>query len=138
METLTVPATLDSLKAIRDFVMKMARTAGLDRKTACHLRLGVDEIATNSIEHGYDDEIAADEQLFLSADIGRHTVTIILEDHGKAYDPRQVPLLDDFDLPLEERSTGGLGIFLTVHCIDQLVYERIGECNRMTFIMKRS
>lgn len=134
MKHLTVSATLDSLKTIREFVMAAARAAGLDRKTACRLRLGVDEIATNTIEHGY--EQADKESLHLAADIGKRQVTIILEDRGKPYDPHQTPQLDNFEIPLEQRRTGGLGLYLALQGIDEFFYTRDGDLNRITFIMK--
>ncbi len=136
MKILTVPATLDSLKIIREFVMTVAETAGLDRKSACRLRLGVDEIATNAIEHGYV-ETDIEEMLHVAADIGEHTLKIVLEDRGSPYDPRQAPPVGDFDMPLEDRQAGGLGIYLTLRCIDTLFYERTGDWNRITFVMKR-
>ena len=132
MKTLTIPATLDSLKTIREFVMAAAGAAGLDKKTAYRLRLGVDEIATNAIVHGGCEEI-----LYIYAAIDEQTLRIILEDRGIPYDPHQTPLLDDFDLPLEERQTGGLGIYLTLQGIDEFFYERDGDWNRITFVMKR-
>ncbi len=136
MKTLTIPATLDSLKSIREFVMEVARTAGLDRKTSWRLRLGVDEIATNAIEHGYA-EAESEEILHISADIGEQTLKVVLEDRGKPYNPQQTPPCNDFDLPLEKRRTGGLGIYLTLQGIDKFFYERAGDWNRITLIIKR-
>ncbi len=136
MQSLIVPATLDSLKRIREFVMAIAQTAGLDRKTAGGLRLGVDEIATNAIEHGYGGT-KSEEILHVSADIDERTLKIVLEDRGKPFDPHQAPPLNDVDLPLEERQAGGLGIYLTLQAVDEFFYERIGDWNRITFIIKR-
>jgi anti-sigma regulatory factor (Ser/Thr protein kinase) len=47
MKSSTVPATLDSLGPIADYVMAAAAAAGLDRRASYRLRLAVDEIATN-------------------------------------------------------------------------------------------
>jgi len=49
IETLTVPAHLDSLKPIAEYVMKVAKMAGLDKKSMYKLRLAVDELATNML-----------------------------------------------------------------------------------------
>ena len=54
MEPLILPGTLDSLSKIGAYVLEAASQAGLERKIAYRLRLAVDEIATNSIVHGYD------------------------------------------------------------------------------------
>ena len=136
MKTLTVSATLDSLKKIREFVMAAAKAAGLDRKTAYRLRLGVDEIATNTIEHGYVG-VTYEKILHVYADIGEQTLKIILEDRGKPYDPYQALPFADLEIPLEDRQTGGLGIYLTLKTVDEFFYERLGERNRTILIMKR-
>ena len=54
MDALTLPGTLDSLTAIREFVGEMGEKAGLDRKALYRLKLAVDEIATNIVTHGYE------------------------------------------------------------------------------------
>jgi anti-sigma regulatory factor (Ser/Thr protein kinase) len=127
------------LKDIREFVMAAAQEAGLSRKAAYRLRLGVDEVSTNIIEHGYADaaERTSEEHLYLSAAMTADTLKITIEDRGHPYDPHQTPPLDDFTLPLEHRRTGGLGLYLTLHGIDSCSYERDGEWNRVTFVMHR-
>ena len=116
--------------------MAAARAAGLTWKATCRLRLGVDEIATNAVEHGLADA-ECDGELYISATICDQTLTIVLEDCGKPYNPQQSPPRDDFELPLEQRQAGGLGIYLTLQGIDEFSYERSGGRNRINFIMKR-
>jgi anti-sigma regulatory factor (Ser/Thr protein kinase) len=55
MKPMTVPATLDSLGAIAEYVLAAAASAGLDKRASYNLRLAVDEIVTNIIVHGYAD-----------------------------------------------------------------------------------
>ena len=135
MKSLTVPASLHSLKQIRDFVMVAARLAGLDERRAYRLRLGVDEIATNAIEHGYAD-LEGENILRIISQADEREVKIVLEDRGRPYDPRSTPPPDDFELPLEQRSTGGLGIYLVQRSVDEFFYERQGKWNRNTLVMK--
>jgi hypothetical protein len=54
MESLTVPATLESLAQISAFVNEASQRAGLDVHTAWQVELAVDEAATNIIQHGDD------------------------------------------------------------------------------------
>ena len=51
---LSVPAKLESLSKVGEYVLKAAEAANLDKKAAYHLRLAVDEMATNAIVHGYE------------------------------------------------------------------------------------
>ena len=136
MKPLTVPGTLDSLSSIRSYVMAACASAELDRKTAYRLSLAVDEIATNTVVHGYA-EGRREGSLDIAADIDDSTLRIILEDTAPAYDPRSAPAPLDLDIPLEERNIGGLGVYLALRGVDHFAYERIGDHNRCIFIMKR-
>jgi sigma-B regulation protein RsbU (phosphoserine phosphatase) len=136
METLIVPAILDSLGAIGNFVMEAAAVAGLARKAAYRLRLAVDEVATNAIVHGRAGAERAGE-FRVRAAINEKSLTITLEDPGAPFDPRQAPLPDDLDAPLEDRPIGGLGIYLTLQGVDEFLYERDGDWNRNIFVMHR-
>ena len=138
MQSLTVPGTLDSLSTIADFVVTAAKQAGLDKKAAYRLRLAVDEIATNIIVHGYE-EANYEGEVNLLLNIDDKTLTLTLEDTGVAYDPNQhlVPEADALKLPLEQRPTGGLGIYLALQGVDKFIYERAANKNRNTVIMNR-
>jgi serine/threonine-protein kinase RsbW len=133
MKPVSVPATLDSLGAIADYVMAAAASAGLDKRASYNLRLAVDEIVTNIIVHGYTDA-GLQGALDLSADIDDSALTVSIEDSGVAYDPRQTPV-PDTSLPLEERPIGGLGVYLAMKSVDEFLYERVGDRNRSTFKM---
>jgi serine/threonine-protein kinase RsbW len=138
MQSLTVPGTLDSLSPIADFVVAAAQQAGLDKKAAYRLRLAVDEIATNIIVHGYE-EANHEGDVNLLLDIDDKSLTLTLEDTGVAYDPNQhlIPEADALKLPLEQRPTGGLGIYLALQGVDKFIYERAANKNRNTVIMNR-
>jgi anti-sigma regulatory factor (Ser/Thr protein kinase) len=132
----TVAATLDSLGAIAAFVTAAAAAAGLDKRASYHLRLAVDEIATNIIVHGYA-EAGLQGELALSADIDDRSLIVAIEDTGVAFDPRQ-SAIPDTDLPLEQRPIGGLGAYLAIKSVDEFLYERIGDRNRTVFKMHLS
>jgi serine/threonine-protein kinase RsbW len=133
MTPATVPATLDSLGAIAEYVLAAAASAGLDKRASYHLRLAVDEIVTNIIVHGYADADLPG-TLELRVEIDDRTLTVSIEDSGVAYDPRQTPV-PDTSLPLEERPIGGLGVYLALKSVDEFLYERVGDRNRSTFKM---
>ncbi len=136
MERLSVPGTLDSLELVGKYVMEVASEAGLDRKAAYRLRLAVDELATNVITHGYE-EAGLDGTIDLWAEIDDEHLTIHMEDTGSPYDPTETPTPDNLDDPLEERGVGGLGVFLAMRGVDALRYERIGDRNRIIFVVNR-
>jgi len=131
MKSSAVPATLDSLGAVAEFVMAAAAAAGLDKRASYRLRLAVDEIATNIIVHGYV-EAGLQGALELCADSDERTLTLSIEDTGVAFDPRQAAV-PETDLPLEQRPIGGLGVYLAMRSVDEFLYERVGDRNRTIF-----
>ena len=117
--------------------MVAARLAGLDERRAYRLRLGVDEIATNAIEHGYAEQ-KGENILHITAEVDGQDVKIMLEDRGRPYDPRNMPPPADVDVPLEQRNAGGLGVYLVQRNVDEFFYERHGRWNRNTLVMRSS
>ena len=139
MQALTVPGTLDSLAAIGNYVLAAATEAGLDKRRSYALRLAVDEIATNSILHGYE-EAGLKGMLTLRATMDDQALTVTLEDTGVPFDPTtfRPPTEEDLSLPLEDRPIGGLGVYLAIQGSDEFGYKRVGKLNRNLFVMHRA
>lgn len=137
MKTLRLPGTVNSLATIGEYVAAAAAAAGLDEQAAYGLRLAVDEIATNAVVHGYQ-EAGQSGELVLWTDKTAERLTILLEDTSPPYDPRQTPPPDSLDRPLEERPSGGLGIYLARQGVDAYRYDYVGGTNRHTFTMNRT
>lgn len=133
-DQLTLPATLDSLAQVREFVRDAAARADVDRQRTYNLQLALDEITTNVIVYGYA-AAAAGKHIVLHAEKSADSLVITLEDWGPPFDPRTRELPDEEDLsrPLEERSIGGLGIFLAVKGVDRFDYRRDGDRNLNIF-----
>jgi anti-sigma regulatory factor (Ser/Thr protein kinase) len=90
LDSLTVPASLDSLALIGQYVKAAAADAGASKEAAFRLRGAVDEIATNIITHGYAG-FTVPGTIDVRAVRDSGTLRITLEDTGVAFDPRQVP-----------------------------------------------
>ncbi|MFB2921998.1 ATP-binding protein [Aerosakkonema funiforme] len=139
MESLTVPGNLDSLSAIAQYVMAAADAAGLDKKASYKLRLAVDEVATNIIIHGYEENNLQGD-VCMMADIDDSSLTVTVEDTAVAFDPFPKLSLEEekIGLPMEQRPIGGLGVYLAIQGVDKFFYERVGDRNRNTFVVKRT
>lgn len=90
--------------------------------------LALDELLTNVICYGYDDAGPHEISVTLRAEDGR--LTVLVEDDGRAFDPRQAPP-PDLDAPIEERRIGGLGVHIVRTVVDSFDYERRGNINRV-------
>jgi serine/threonine-protein kinase RsbW len=136
MRPLELPGRLESLDQVADYVRAAAAEAGFDQKVAARLHLAVDEVATNIVTHAYAEQ-GIDGRLYLEAELDGEALRVHLEDTGVAYDPTKREDPADLDKPLEERGIGGLGIFLARRNVDALRYERRGDRNRLTFVLRR-
>lgn len=134
MNTLTVPATFDSLTEIAAFVLKAADAAGVGGQARYRLRLAVDEIATNVVVHGCAGQAGT---IDLCATMDDQALTVAMEDSGAEFDPRMAAPPQKMDLPPDQRDMGGLGVFLALQGVDRFFYERVGDRNRNVFIVKR-
>lgn len=133
MQEKRFPGTLDSLALIRQYVSNAARAAGLDSSRTYNLCLAVDEIATNIVLHGYE-EVGLKGDIIVEALQERGRLIIRLLDHGRTYDPDQVPE-PDLKNPLKQQS-GGWGLFLSKSGVDQFDYTSTGSGNVHSFVVR--
>ncbi len=136
MESFVVPGTVESLGPIREFVRSKAAEASLDKKRTYRLQLAVDEVASNIVIHGYDDNGLAGEIQVLAEQTPEHLV-ITLVDSAIPYDPYSRVMPTDLDAPLHDRAIGGLGVFLAINNVDQFMYRFVDGRNHNIFVVQR-
>ena len=136
MEPMTLPASLDSLSPLRQYVEDAASVAGLGEDATYKLKLTVDEIATNIILYGYEESGLSGDIKIVGEVVG-NKLRVTLVDTAPEFDSRKRKLPDEDELskPLEERQIGGLGIFLTMRDVDVFDYKREGGRNYNIFEM---
>lgn len=96
--------------------------------------LCLDEILTNIVSYGFDDDGEHEVILDLSEADGVVTATMI--DNGKPFNPLTDSKAPDLDAPVEDREIGGLGIFFMKQMMDALDYRRVEGCNCLTMSKK--
>lgn len=133
MQEKIFPGTLDSLALVRAYVYEAARAAGLDSGKTYNLCLAVDEIATNIVLHGYE-EVNLKGDIVVETLQERGQLIIRLLDHGRTYDPDQVPE-PDLENPLKQQ-TGGWGVFLGKNGVDQFDYTSTDSGNVHRFVVR--
>jgi len=132
MREKTFPGTLDSLAPVRAYVAEAGRAAGLDSGRIYNLCLAVDEIATNIVLHGYE-EVGLKGDIIIEASQEHGKLIIRLLDHGRTYDPDQVPR-PDLENPLQQQA-GGWGLFLSKTGVDQFDYASSNSGNVHRFVV---
>jgi len=96
--------------------------------------LSLDELVTNTISYGYDEEGTHIISITLSDD--GHNITVRLEDDAQAFNPMTVKDVD-ISTPLEEKQIGGLGVHLVKKFMDTIQYERINKKNILTMSKRK-
>ena len=127
MPTLTLPASLESLSALRHFLTEVSSGCGREEQAIYDLKLAVDEIATNAITHG-GASTRPPGTFTLRAEKTPDALTVTLEDYGGPFDPRTAP---------RHAPPGGWGVQLALKGVDRFDYQREGERNRYTFVLRR-
>lgn len=125
-------ANFEYLDEIRDFVGDIAQSSGFNEKDVYNIQLATDEAASNIIEHSY--EGISDGVLEISCGVKKNTITIILTDHGKSFDPSHVPM-PNLKADLSERQIGGLGLYLMRKLMNEVHYEADPKSKRNTLTL---
>ena len=95
---------------------------------AYQVNLSLDELLTNTISYGFADGAQHEIRIDLSIDGARLVVRI--EDDARQFDLTETdPTKADTDSALEERTPGGLGIFLVHQMMDSVSYRRENNKN---------
>jgi anti-sigma regulatory factor (Ser/Thr protein kinase) len=131
----TFPGILTSLGAIREWVSRAAADAGVAGAAVYDLCLAVDEIATNTITHGYKKDGG---ELRLEAAVESGRFTIRMDDDAPPFDPLLFagPTKAVLESGLQERAPGGLGIMLARRGVDELRHLRTERGNAYLFILR--
>lgn len=93
------------------------------------INLSLDELLTNTISYGYEDDGAHTIEIELSKD--GNGVTVVLADDARAFDPTAAAD-PDIDADLDERALGGLGIHIVRAMMDEISYRRVDGRNELT------
>jgi anti-sigma regulatory factor (Ser/Thr protein kinase) len=130
--SLTLANRMDEVARLVALLESFGARAGLSDDLTFRLTLTLDEVITNVIEHGYDD--AAVHQIGLSVAWDGTSVTAVIEDDGRPFDPLQVPR-PGVDAPLDEPKSGGLGVYLVRTLAQAVAYRRVGMRNVLTLTL---
>ncbi|WP_251049504.1 MULTISPECIES: ATP-binding protein [unclassified Streptomyces] len=131
---LRIPAALERLDEIADFVLRLGAGACLPEECVYRLRLAADELATNIVMHGYRD---ATGEISVAGGVTKDRVWVRFEDDAPAFDPRQGMRPPALDVPLSEREIGGLGVYLAFTAVDSFAYELVTGRNVSTLAVNR-
>jgi len=122
------------LRQIRDFIEQIGKRFNFNQKIINSFKLVVDEACTNIIRHGYRD--IKNGEITVRAIVRRLSLTIVIVDNGKSFDPRQVQN-PDLDKYVSIGKKGGLGIFMMRKLMDDIKYNVTSRGNELRLTKTR-
>lgn len=121
MKELTLDAVTDNITKVTEFVDEQLEELGCPMKAQMQIDIAIDELFSNIAHYAYNPEVGpATVRVEVAEDPMAVVVTFV--DHGVQYDPlaKEDP---DTTLSAEERSIGGLGIYMVKKSMDDITYE---------------
>lgn len=124
-------ADLSALSACMEECTTFLEETGIPADATFAANLSLEEMITNSIKYGYEEEDAHEITVRISVEPAQFTLEIF--DDGGEFDPFiQAP--PDLSLPAEERPIGGLGIHLVKNLMTSCHYQRENGVNHVTLV----
>lgn len=130
-----MPAVLDSLYEIMDDVSGCAAGQGIRPERVEDIKLSLEEVLVNIFKYAYPKDRAGDVEVTCGLSAGGDFI-IEIKDSGAPFDILSVPE-PDIDASIEDRNIGGLGIFFVKQFVDDVRYDREGNCNILTLSVRK-
>lgn len=125
---------LDELQRFITTLTEFARVGGLPEEVSFSVQLAIDELFTNIVSYGYDDEDS--HQIEIKMSVQGRELRIDLIDDAKQFDPLHEAAQPDLDANLEDRRIGGVGIHLVKTMMDEVSYKYEDSKNQLTLVKK--
>lgn len=132
--SLRIPAMIDQMRTAVDFVSDAAGQIGMGAEGVHQCQIAVEEIITNIIQHGYTESSSSSNVIDIHVTFDQETFVIAIADNAPQYDPTQRPDPDP-TVPLDERKTGGWGVYFVKQYMDTVEYHWLD--NRNQIILKK-
>jgi anti-sigma regulatory factor (Ser/Thr protein kinase) len=133
-KTWQIPNRIEALADVAKEVFTWLADIPLSSRAKYSAGLAIEEVVTNIIKYGYDDD--HEHLVGIRITVSRDHLTLIFEDDGHPFDPTQRPP-PDIEKIVESQKVGGLGIELVRRMCDKMTYERQGKLNRLTLHIRR-
>ena len=120
MQSITLEATVENIAQVTAFVEEQLEAMACPLRAQMQIDVAIDEIFCNIARYAYAPGTGEATVCVESVEDGK-AVEITFIDSGVPYDPLNAPE-PDVTLSAEERSVGGLGIFLVKKTMDGMDY----------------
>ena len=133
--SITLTNDVQQVPQLAEFMDHVCEAMGFDELTTMQMNLVIEEAVVTVMSYAYPEGTTGSVNVEVQANDAR--LKFVISDSGKHFDPTTVAAADT-TLSAEDRSIGGLGIFLVRQLMDSVNYERIGGFNVLTLRKKLS
>ena len=102
------------------WLVKVCQAVGVPRDALEDLELALDEAVSNIIRHGYG--VGAPGEIEIAVEIAADRVRIEVRDRARPFNPLVDAPEPDLARNIDERSKGGLGVYLLRQVMDRVDY----------------
>jgi len=138
MGTLTVAARIEELESVQEFIQQELDSHDCSPALGFQINIVVEEVFANIAYYAYPPD-KKDGLAWVDCHVDSDTAMVCLRfcDAGIPFNPleRQDP---DITTSLEEKTVGGLGIFMVKQMMDEVVYEYKDGRNQLSLKKKIS
>jgi anti-sigma regulatory factor (Ser/Thr protein kinase) len=120
---------LSELKTLHQHLNNWGGDIGLSANSILRINICLDELFTNIVSYGFDEDLEHKIKFTLSGD--NNFVVINIEDNGIPFNPLE-KIDPDFPDNVESANIGGLGIHIIRKLMDNVSYERKQGKNMLT------
>ena len=120
MKEMTIAATIENIDAVTDFVNEQLEALECPMKAQMQIDIAIDELFGNIAHYAYNPDIG---EATVRVEVVEEPLSVVITfiDKGVPYDPLRAED-PDTTLSAEERSIGGLGIFMVKKSMDEISY----------------
>ena len=132
---MVLPADVSQLIHVQNFIHEELRRRGAPKAVYSPLDIAAEELFVNVCHYAYPDDTPEDRgevRIEFEYEASPPSLTVSISDDGVPYDPLAYPEAVTPD-DIEAVPIGGLGILMARRSVDDMVYERAGESNVVTF-----
>ena len=126
------PARLSAWRSAREFLERFCAKASLARTPSLRLNLVLEELFTNTVNHGHRGD--CDFLIWISLTASQANVTVTYLDQGPPFNPLAMSKAQ-LDVPLDDRKIGGLGVYLTTELTVASDYAYVYGRNRLRLVL---
>jgi serine/threonine-protein kinase RsbW len=125
-QTVTIQNALSALEDFHREITGFCGRQGISSEVSEEMFLVGEELLTNTISYGYEDEHPHQIEIEIEFDRGEFRMRFV--DDARPYNPLKASE-PDLDAPIEERAIGGLGVHLVKVLTDRATYTRLDQRN---------